>query len=230
MILTFFCFFCYFFEPELPIHSTIKLDIPEPSDIYFSANGQSLYIVSDKGRLYETNIRGEILNRSSYRGADFEAVCQVKDRIYVADETLRMILEFDEKLKLKKSRQYTYQGAMNRGWESLFYVPDKEKFYAFTEKLPVLLFEFDHDLDLKGVHRIEAISEVSGATYYSGYIWVVSDEDRTVYKLDPDNFKVKKTWKIPVLNPEGIAFDSQGTLWIVSDEMHSLYSFKLSMQ
>ncbi|MEL7124319.1 MAG: SdiA-regulated domain-containing protein, partial [Bacteroidota bacterium] len=213
-------------KASLKIKESIKLTIPEPSGISFSSNGQHLYIVSDKGKLYKTDLSGNVIKKAKYRGSDFEGVCTKGGKVFVVDETLRQILEFDsESLKLKESQQYVYNGATNRSWESIVFDPNSERLLAFTEKLPVLMFEFNKGLEQKAVHQINKIKEIAGATYHNGLIWVVSDEDRTVYALSPKSLKIKKSWKIPVLNPEGITFSPNGTLWIISDAMAKIYKF-----
>ena len=221
---------CFALSSGSDLESTgqIKLDISEPSDICLSADRTRLYVVSDKGRLFETDLKGNTLRRADYKGADFEAVCAVGKWVYVVDETLRMIIRFDaDDFEYKDSRQYIYLGGMNRGWEAILHDEDRDRFITFTEKLPLLMFEFDDDLDQKDMTRLKDIKEVSGATYHNGDIWLLSDEDRTVYRVSPKSFKVKESWVIPVLNPEGLTFSPDGKeLWVVSDDLHRIYKFK----
>lgn len=219
-------------DQELEIISQQKVEISEPSDLCFSADGQHLYIVSDRGRLYKTDLTGKPIQRADYRGSDFEGVCRVGNRVYVVDETLRMLLEFDaDDLDLKKARQYAYTAAANRFWEAVVFLPKKERFLAFTEKLPVVAHEFEDDLDEKRLHQLpEDIKEVSGATFHEEKLWVVSDEDRRIYTLKPKNLKVINSWKIPVLNPEGITVSPDGQLWVISDDMATIYKFKIPQQ
>ena len=49
--------------------------VPEPSDACLSANEQSLFMVSDDGFLFETDLEGKILRKSNLKGIDFEAIC-----------------------------------------------------------------------------------------------------------------------------------------------------------
>lgn len=213
---------------ELKIVERVTLGIVEPSDMCFSIDGQNLYIVSDKGRLHKADLSGNIIKTAKYKGHDFEGICARGNSVFVVDETLRMILEFDAiSMKLKESYQFNYNGAMNRSWESIAFVTSSDQFISFTEKLPVLLFEFDHDMTQKGVHLIDDIQEISGATYYNDLIWVVSDEDRKIYTLNKNTYKVKDSWKIPVLNPEGITISPDGQIWILSDAMASIYKFEM---
>jgi uncharacterized protein YjiK len=208
-----------------------KVEIPEPSDLCFSADGQYLFIVSDRGRLYKTDLQGRVVQRAKYRGSDFEGICRVGNRVYVVDETLHMILEFDtDDLDLKKARQYAYTGAANRFWEAIVFLPEEERFLAFTEKLPVVAHEFDDDLDEKGFHQLKDIKEISGATYFEEKLWVVSDENRRIYVLDRKDLEVKNSWRIPVLNPEGLAVSPDGQFWIISDDMATIYKFKIPQE
>ena len=73
--------------------------------------------------------------------------------------------------------------------------------------------------------QIEKINDMSSACYYNHKLWLLSDEDHTVFKMNPDDYTIEKKFSVPVYNPEGICFDEDGTMRIVSDDMHRLFVF-----
>jgi hypothetical protein len=44
-------------------------------------------------------------------------------------------------------------------------------------------------------------------------------------KVNPDTYDVIQKWSLPVINPEGLAFDKDGNLLITCDDMQRLYYF-----
>lgn len=219
--------FCGSSGPELQVRHSIPLNIPEPSDLYFAPDGQSVWIVSDKGRIYEVDRAGKTVRQKRYKGHDFEAVCLYDGKLWTADETYRRLMAFHPAdLSLAAERQYRVPGALNEGWEALCPHPRGYGLLAVSEKDPVRAFTFSADGELEGDQILRGIPEVSGICLWKGELWAVSDEERRVYRLSAD-FSVLGSWKIPVLNPEGIAIAPDGSLWIVSDDQHRLYQFDL---
>jgi uncharacterized protein YjiK len=214
-------------SPELPVRQHIPLKIPEPSDLYFAPDGQSFWVVSDKGRIYNVDLSGKILQQKRYKGHDFEAICLYEGRLWAADETYRRLITFDPaNLSLAAERQYQVPGALNEGWEALCPHPRGTGLLAVTEKDPVRAYTFSADGTLEGHEILRELPEVSGICLWKGELWAVSDEERRVYRLAAD-FSILGSWQIPVLNPEGIAIAPDGTLWIVSDDQHRVYQFDL---
>lgn len=206
----------------------LKLEIPEPSDIALSFAGDSFFIVSDKGKLFETDLNGKIIRKGdTYFGLDCEGVFADKNYVYVVEEFSRRISVLSVKdLSLVKAVSIPYHGARNKSYEAITYNLTKNKFLLFTEKDPTLLLELDDNLNKVSEINISALArDISGATYYDGFVWLLSDEDQKVIKLDANNYKVLGEWKIPVLNPEGIAFTKEGKLVIVSDVMQMMFHF-----
>ena len=69
-------------KTHLKIHDKHYINIPEPSDVCLSANKNSIYIVSDQGHLYQTDLQGKVLKQSNLTGDDFEAVYADESFIY----------------------------------------------------------------------------------------------------------------------------------------------------
>lgn len=76
-------------------------------------------------------------------------------------------------------------------------------------------------------YKLKFARDISSATFHEGHLWLLSDEDRTIFKLHPKTYEVLEKWIVPIVNPEGICFDSAGTLYILSDNKDKLYKFQI---
>ncbi|MFN3952423.1 MAG: SdiA-regulated domain-containing protein [Thermaurantimonas sp.] len=218
---------------QTPKPETIKpymshyIDVPEPSDLVYYAKYNSLFIVSDDGDLYETTLDGKIIRKSPIEGVDFEAITIVNDTLYVVEERHRNVLVIEPKdLKLIKTIQIPYAGGRNKSFESITYIPEKKSFLLITEKDPVYIMEFDRNFRSINIIRFQHARDISSATYYDGHLYLLSDEDRTIFKLSTLDYSILSAWKIPVINPEGILFMPDRTLRIISDDREKMYYFK----
>jgi uncharacterized protein YjiK len=212
---------------------TIKPDgfystkVQEPSDIALSTSGKSFYIVSDNGILHETDLEGKILRTAKHKGIDFEGVYATENYVFVVDETTRKIYVYNTSdLSLHKTLILHYGGGRNKGFESITYNPNKKVFVVITEKEPILIREYNEDFVLKNEIEFKGVADISAATYHNGHIYLLSDEDMVIMKASADDYSVIERKKIPIINPEGIAFGSDGTMYITSDDMERIYYFK----
>jgi uncharacterized protein YjiK len=204
-----------------------QVKVHEPSDAALSAGGNSLYVVSDNGYVAEVGLDGSLIRQSEVIGTDFEGVCVENLRLLVMDETPRSVREVSlENLTVVKNHQIAYAGGRNKGFESLSWNEKKQVYVAFTEKDPVWLFELNADFQV--VNQLEfcpEVRDISSAGFYNGYLWLLSDEDRTLLKVDTTAYTVLATWKLPLINPEGFVFTSDGKLIVLSDDMEMMYTF-----
>jgi uncharacterized protein YjiK len=214
--------------PTLKPFEKISINVPEPSDIILHPNGNSFFIVSDNGYLFETDLKGNIIRKADYKGLDNEGVYADENYVYAVEEFSRAIAVLDIKsLKLERRIYIPYNGGRNSGYEAMTFNKTKDKFLLFTEKNPIYLIELDHDF--KEYNRIDISHlsrDVSAATYYKDHLWILGDESMILYKLDPVTYEKLSEWKLPIVNPEGMTFDKQGNLVILSDDMQKMYYFK----
>lgn len=225
------CIFLLFFQvsaQKLKPIATYKLKIKEPSDLCFTPDNKGFLIVSDNGILYKTDLEGKILQTSSQTGIDFEGVCLYKGNVLVSDETPRHFFTLDiEKLEQISFFELTYLGGRNSGFEAITFNEEKNSLMLITEKNPIWIFELDHHQKIVGKHKFKYARDISAATFQNGFLYLLSDEDRTVFKLNPINYELISKLKIPVINPEGLAIDKIGNMYILSDDRELLYHFKL---
>lgn len=215
-------------KPILLKHQAkIHLSIPEPSDICLNANNNGYWIVSDNGKLFETDLKGEIIKKAKLRGFDFEAVYASGDKVYVMEEMTRTIIILNaENLEVVERHQIPYSGGRNKGFESLTWNPVRERYVIVTERDPVFLYELNKDFQVTNQLEIENVSDISAATFAMNHLWLLSDEDHAILKLDPQSLKRIATYSIPVLNPEGICF-YKDKMMILSDDLNAIFQFLL---
>lgn len=213
---------------KLELVNKTKLKIAEPSDIAINNLTKNTYfVVSDKGFLYEIDENGSILKEAAnYEGQDNEAVLHFGSKIYSIEERVRKLRVFNENLELIKTKDLPYYGGRNKAYESLTYNESKKCFVAITEKNPILLMEFDANFEKINEIELKIARDISAATFHNNFLWLISDEDRMLYQVNSVNYAFEKSWKIPVINPEGIAFKTNGNVLILSDDRAILYEFK----
>ena len=211
----------------LQVEQKFKLHVPEPSDICLSADKQKYYVVSDNGYLFVTDLQFNVIRKAKFKGLDCEGVYADEKYVYVMDESLRKISVFDvENLTEVKGNTLTYLGGRNKSFECLTYNSQKKRFITVVEKNPIAIWELDENLNKVIEYPFTAAHDISGACYHNGHLYLLSDEDRKVMEVNPENYSVIQSWRIPVLNPEGITFSPEGKLVISSDDMSEAFIFK----
>ena len=220
-----------FAGPEKPLKPlrTVALPISEPSDIALNATQTGYFVVGDGGTLHEIDLEGKLLRTANYKGQDFEGVLQAPDgHVMAVEERSRQVLQFRAAdFELVNTYKLPYSGAINKGYESLVWNDARKRFALYTEKDPALLLEFTADWQPAGRQKLEGITEVSAMTMHNNNLYVLSDEEHTVYVLDAATFARKASFSVQVWNPEGIAFAPDGHLVIVSDDLERMYWFDL---
>ena len=221
-------------EPMFPKLKHLKpyfhrdINLLEPSDICLTTPDPShFYVVGNRGMLAELDSSGKVLRHTKQDGSDYEAVCVKDNMIYAIDESMRRMDIIDEKtFDIKKSVLIPYSGARNKGFEGLTYIPSMKKFVTVIEK-PAAIIELNEQMQVISQSKMKGVRELSSITYHDNFLWLLSDEDETVYKVNPADYSIVDSWKVPVINPEGICFDTAGNLIIVSDDMSTLFKFKI---
>jgi len=207
--------------------SFVAIAIPEPSDICFSAISSTFFVVSDNGVLFEINHDGTIIRKVEEIDSDFEAVHSDENNVYAVNERHRKICVYD-KNSLRKTKTITvpFGGGRNRGYEAITFNNAKNVFVLVVEKDPITLFELDADFKIINEINLSKIArDIAAATFYDNHLWLLSDEDRSIFKLNPTTYEVIGQWLLPVINPEGLAFDKEGNLLVTCDDMQRLYYF-----
>lgn len=227
--------FVAFFSISVSAQKAVKIKpasskstaIPEPSDICYSANSNTFFVVSDNGILFEIDRDGKIIRKVTESDSDFEAVHVDEHNVYAVNEKYRKICIYDKK-SLQKIKTVTvpFGGGRNRGYEAITFNKTKNTFILVVEKDPITLLELDADFNIKNEIDLSKIArDISAASFHDNYLWLLSDEDRTLLKLNPSSYQVIEKWLLPVINPEGFAFDKDGSLLVTCDDMQRIYYF-----
>ncbi len=204
---------------------SIALSIPEPSDVAVSFDGKSLFIVSDHGGLYETDWDGKVLRSTTTNLVDAEGVYADEQYVYVVEERNRFIKKYlISDFSLVSTNYIPYEGGRNKSFEGITKT-NENQYLLFTEKEPVWMFILDKDLKEISRTQWNVPGDVSSACWNSKSLWLLSDEKAELWLTDWKKGTIIKRYKLPVLNPEGLAFLPDGRLLILSDDGHRLYFF-----
>ena len=205
---------------------SVSIAVSEPSDICYNPKTDTFYIASDSGFLTEVSHDGKVIRQVAAKNADYEAVYADDQAIYAVDESHRNICFYDYDFKKTRTVNVPYSGGRNKGYEAFTFNKSKNIFIIITEKDPITVFELD--ANFKPTNQIDlssVASDISSATYHNGALWLLSDESMMILKLNPITYEVLQKWSIPVINPEGFAFDKDGNLLVTCDDMQRMYYF-----
>ena len=211
-------------EPaHLRLVHRLALDVEEPSDLV-SVNGL-LYAVSDShGKIYAVTAAGNAHEFLDIKGDDLEAIGYVRNELVVGEESTGTIWHIDatgdrhDPIALPDARD------SNSGLEGLVGTPGGHLF-AIKEKDPARIYELDATGGVLRDERVDIARDLSAISYNprDRRLYVLSDEDATLFRLTHD-FRADRAWKLPVTNPEGLAFDGS-SIYIVSDSEARIYTF-----
>lgn len=210
----------------LKADKVVKLEIAEPSDLCERVDGKGFVIVSDQGKVYETDAEGIVTRTSPFTGVDFEACCQYNGGYLVVQERLRKVTFLNTDLEEQYTKVIPYFGGKNKGYESIIYNSDQKKIVLITEKEPIHVMELNTELEVVNDRILDYDGDISGGVYKDGFYHLLSDENYEVLKVNPSNLSILNQQKVKVLNPEGICIKDKSTL-ILSDNMATLNWFTL---
>jgi uncharacterized protein YjiK len=211
---------------KIKFDSYSNMEVQEPSDIVLNEKGNGFYVASDNGYIAEVDLKGKLIRKSHYFGIDHEGITLKDNYLYIVDETTRRFHKWNLQFESVQIFKTDYHGGRNKGFESITWNPVKQRFVCVTEKDPVLIMEFDTNFQvLNEIDFSKFARDISAATFYDNSIWLLSDEDRTLFRCNANNYAIEKAFKLPLINPEGIAFDNEGNLFVCSDDRERLYTF-----
>ena len=141
------------------------------------------------------------------------------------------MLRSEQKGKKKKKKTIPVEiHDENQGLEGISFASFNKHLYILNEKDPALLIETDENLNVLTSYLLSFAIDYSGICVdnVNQQLWIVSDESASVTKCTMKGESIV-SYRIPVSNPEGIAFDPQtNQLYIISDAEARLYLFKIN--
>jgi len=218
-------------EPD----AVYSVNISETSDLSFGSSTDILYTVSDRtAKVYKITNQGKVLSELSYTGSDLEGVCYVGNQfLHVAEERLRTVFKLDlQGNQIEQKAIPVEKNDDNQGLEGISFATFNKHFYILNEKNPALLIETDENLNVLKSYLLSFANDYSGICVdnLNQQLWIVSDESASVTKCTMKG-ELIESYRIPVSNPEGIAFDPENNqVYIISDTEARLYLFKINNQ
>ena len=213
--------------------SSYELTVSEPSGLAFDAARDQLWTMSDRnGDVFCIGIDGKELARLDTDLSDPEGIAFLPgDSLpYVVEEAKSRIMRVKNQEGKTKKLEIEPEGHQKHGWEGMCLDPERDRLLLAREKTPSAIYEFSFPaLDLIKIHDIPFIPDISAIDVNpsTGEIWLLSDEAKMLYLLDPE-FKAQKSWTHAVLKAEGLAFDwGRGVFYLVSDEQSILYTYAI---
>jgi uncharacterized protein YjiK len=204
-----------------------RVDVAEPSDLVI-ADGR-LYTVSDRHpNIYRISRKGNVKDVIEVGGTDLEALAvhPVTKQFAIGDERDDKIWFVDAQGNRDSYFEIDGIADRNSGIEGLAF-DDRGHLFVAKEKRPARIYE----LDPTGVELartdIRFASDLSALAWnrIDGRLYALSDVDRALYRLDK-HLEADVAWRLPIENPEGIAFDGT-TLYVISDAEARLYQFAI---
>lgn len=201
----------------------VNLDVPEPSDFCFDGM-DSIFVVSDRGALYKCSVKSGKSRLLLKWGSDLEGICMTGSNLLLVDERYRQIaIVSKDSRRVDLFYELPYQGARNSGFESIAWLENTEQYVLVTEKDPCVFHLLDSKFKQAEKFSIKGISEVSSIIRKERDLYVLSDEERTIYRVN-EAHEISKMYTLSIWNPEGIAFDDAGNCWVLSDDLARIYN------
>ncbi len=225
---------------QINIYAKKIADIPEASGICYVEKSNSLFVVNDEGTLYEIAKKGKIKRKVYLGDYDLEGITYDKrtDTLLLAVEGEESILIVNRKnfkiiKNIKIKRKYKNIKLLKRskktGVEAIaidkngdIYLSNQSSL-TYTKKLKEnvsLVFKID-GLDKKKAKITKVFNhkykDISGLTFYDGYLYMVSDKKNLLIKYDIKTNRTIKKVKLEKYAQEGICFDDNGNIYIADD-------------
>jgi uncharacterized protein YjiK len=199
--------------------------LPEPSDIVYDETAQHFFIVSDHGKLFECDTNGAIITKAAKEGYDFEGIECKGGRLYVSDETMRKVYQYTKDgMVFEKQDQVTWNGAPNKGYESIAWNPAKGCFVMISES-PAVIVEYSEAFTELNRLPFAHTRDISSARFHNGYMYLLSDLEHCIIRCDATTYQPLHVYSFDILNPEGFAFGPHDNLFVISDNAQKLYKF-----
>jgi uncharacterized protein YjiK len=217
--------------------------VSEPSDLCLNFSGNGLFVVSDRGEIFEIGFDGKTIrkltqyaNPDPTKKDDLEGICidQSARNIFVVNERTLRVSRLDENGRyldsfIIPSSVLTPQYE-NSGIEGITLHGDT--FYFVNQEMPRLLLTYNR-VAQQWLSRIplDFCIDVNAVSYDAAdnTLWIVSSKSHRLFQCSTDG-KPLKALNIPfVAKPEGVWVDrAANTAWICCDQTGKLYKISLS--
>ncbi len=211
--------------------------IPEASGICYYAKTDTLFAVSDRGRVYELSTEGKISHKRDIGKYDLEGIaCDPKnDRLLGVDEGNDNILIIDAKTLhvqkeisvkrsfhdrkiLVKDKEYGLEGITVDPLGNVYLANQSHHFYPHEDPSVIVTVK---DLTRKKTPILSIIDprikDIAGLAYTKNGLYLISDTNDKIYHYNLTTRKRDFSTKLPKFAQEGIAFDNNGYIYFADD-------------
>lgn len=219
---------------ELLLQKMSSINVPEPSGLAISYDGNFFWCVSDSDRkVYKLDKDGNIIKSFVIIGEDIEGVTVIDSlRIALVIERTREVVVTDTSGNELIRKKFNLNGRLNEGLEGICFDVYSNNFYLVNEKNPGLLIKTDSSFT--EVYRKEImIAKDYSDIFFAAEdttLWILSDESKKIIHADLNGIMINQ-YSIDVQQPEGLVVDyTTKKVYVVSDKKEELYEFKLPLQ
>lgn len=220
-------------EVQARLSADYSLDIPEPSGLTLSVDGNYLWTVSDQTKLvYKISLDGKTIRHLSFEGDDLEGVVQspLDSTLWVVEEQRREIVQLDTLgNELRRIKINVEKRESNSGLEGIAFDNRQSSFYVLNEKNPALFIQLNAQFAISETHTIDFAEDYAGLTYDAAedVFWLISDQSAVILKIDSAG-QVLLRMPLGITKMEGIAVDRRrNRIYTVNDAEGKLYWYEL---
>jgi uncharacterized protein YjiK len=217
--------------------------VPEPSDLCLNFTGNGLFVVSDKGSVYEIGFNGKIIrkltqyaNPDPSKKDDLEGVCidPVAKNIFVVNERTLRVSRLDENGKYIDSfvipPSVLAPQSENSGIEGISLHGDI--FYFVNQEKPRILLRYNRVTQQWLPHiPLDFCIDVNALSYDASdnTLWIVSSKSHKLFQCSTTGQPLKVQDISFIAKPEGVWVDRvANTAWICCDQSGKLYKIPLN--
>jgi uncharacterized protein YjiK len=208
------------------------INVPQPSDLTFGKDYQTLWTVSDlpEGNVYEMDLQGNILRILDFKGDDLEGITydHINNILWAVDEQRNEIIRLNPEQEGIERHSLPVFASDDHGLEGIAF-ENQDKIWLANEKLPKMIFLLDSNFNIQKEYEPELAEDYSGLCVNPDNcsLWIISDESQLLIKWSPCDNSVEK-YTIPITKAEGIAINHQnGQIFIVSDAEQKLFELRI---
>jgi len=217
--------------------------VPEPSDLCLNFSGDGLFVVSDKGAVYEIGFDGktkrkltQYSNPDPSKKDDLEGICidPITNNIFVVNERTLRVSRLDENGQYLDSfiipSSVLAPENTNSGVEGISLHGDT--FYFVNQAQPRILLSYNRataqwqpNIPLNFCVDVNAVSyDASDNT-----LWIVSSRSHKLFQCAINGQPLKVLDISFIATPEGVWVDrTTNTAWICCDQSGKLYKVSLN--
>lgn len=205
--------------------------VPEPSGLCFSADGKSLWTVSDRtGEVAQISFTGELIKKFTLKDVDFEGITVYDDStLALTREGKHAVMFVTTSGEVLLDRHIDIEMKSNSGLEGIAYVKKENVFILAQEKKPRRLIEVDAaTFKVKREIKVgKEFPDISDIWYdeRSNQLWILSDQGEFVARCSREGGIIKK-YKLKIEKLEGVCVDPvKRKIFTVSDKLAAMFVF-----